>query len=275
MEYLNEDYGEINLTAISINTNRVVSANRVTKDDGPFKCKNCGMEMVVRKCSNKRDHFAHKAKLTDVGYKDHSLHDQCKCELFAELCKIPTKGKWGKEILIPAKGNVPALKPDICGRLYEKPIAIEIQKSSYTPKFIMDKTRYYSERNIYVLWIIPLKNPIQNTEFRPRLYEKFLHTMYFGHVFYWYEGLGSKLLSVKYESVTRYIEDFEFYSEDGELQTGGGYNKFLKNIKMPLMKEVDIALDFITYERMENVHPKYKELSIDSCKILNLKNKQL
>ena len=56
--------------------NQKVEATSVTKSDGPFYCAKCGSEAIVRKCSEKEDHFAHKAAKTPIATKkDKRLHE--------------------------------------------------------------------------------------------------------------------------------------------------------------------------------------------------------
>lgn len=60
-------------------TNEIVHASLVRKSDGPFYCPVCLSEAIVRKCSDKADHFAHFAKQSPAIDKKHrDLHDVCR-----------------------------------------------------------------------------------------------------------------------------------------------------------------------------------------------------
>ena len=65
--------------AIIEKTGKRVYCAYVTKKDGPFYCPKCNSTAIVRKCSEKEDHFAHKPRLSPVlTAKDQSLHTECK-----------------------------------------------------------------------------------------------------------------------------------------------------------------------------------------------------
>lgn len=112
--------------------NKIVYANYVTKSDGPFYCPVCLSDVIIRKCTEKVDHFAHNARQSPIiGKKDRLLHEQCQNEILEYLQKSFPSGKWEKERPIP-KNEIYDLKeviPDISGRIDELPIAIEVQIS--------------------------------------------------------------------------------------------------------------------------------------------------
>src|SRR5690625_7561282 len=53
-------FGLIGGAARTLHTGELVYAAGCTKADGPFYCGTCYSDAVVRKCTEKRDHFAHK-----------------------------------------------------------------------------------------------------------------------------------------------------------------------------------------------------------------------
>jgi len=88
--------------------------------------------------------------------------------LQAPFCYI-SDGRWETER--PIKENkekkLSALRPDISGRINEKPVAIEIQASSLTIPEIIKRTKSYSKRKIAILWVVPLLEELKKYAISP------------------------------------------------------------------------------------------------------------
>jgi competence protein CoiA len=239
--------------ALEIRTGQRIHANEATKKDGPFICPSCLSDAVVRKCVEKIDHFAHKAPLTPVIPKGETeLHNSCKLEIRDCLMNLYPDGKWACERPIEENKakKIPRLVPDISGRMGTAPVVIEVQASSLTIPRISKRAAAYNARNIAVLWIVPLTEPIETHPFRPRLYERYLHSIYFGRTYYWWPGFGVNVQPVHYGIAYRYIDKSEWYSNDGEQHEAGGYEKPYKIIKKPeLCRLLDITKDFSLHQR--------------------------
>lgn len=152
-------FGLIQGPAKNIYTQKKYYASLATKADGPFYCPVCNSEAIIRKCSEKIDHFAHSARLTPViGAHESELHSQCKNEICNQLSKNFPDGKWEVERIIPENKNidVPELRPDISGRINQERVAIEIQVSALSITKILKRCSAYSKRGIALLWIVPL-----------------------------------------------------------------------------------------------------------------------
>jgi hypothetical protein len=224
-----------------------VDAHAVTKDDGPFFCPLCFSDVIVRKCSDKIDHFAHKANYTPIPLgRNTQLHHSCRDTINDILCKQYPEGKWATEREIPAKGKQRAVIPDISGRIDGKPIAIEVQRSPYTLPKIVEKLKIYSALNIHVLWVIPLTRKLPIEEFRPRLFELFLHKFCYGRVYYWEPDSPDLLKAVHYSPAARYIESSTWFDKDAMAERSeGGYYLTYKTIKKPNIGGIlDISKDF-------------------------------
>ena len=243
--------------------NRRIFAENAVKGAGPFYCPHCLSDAIVRKDrgSGKLDHFAHIAAKT-------KLHKDCKNEICNSLIQMFPDGQWETERPIPAniEKDFPGLVPDISGRIIRKKngeleiikVIIEVQRSFLQIPIINRRTIAYSSRNpkVYILWVVPLREPINAEPFRPRLFERFLHSMYFGRVYYWWPGMGCNVLPVHFGRTKRYIEVSTWF-EDGEEKSGGGYDKLYKTIKLPIFEEpVNIGQEFIASE--ENGFDPYK-----------------
>jgi len=243
------------LVAHTVEGHEEVEAKYVTKEDGPFYCPDTFEELIVRKCAEKVDHFAYKGRKSPTASKESELHKACKAELLALLEAKYPNGKWKAERHFEAKPqkDYAELQADLSGRIGEAdgtPVIIEIQKSSVSLELIKHRTKEYNKRTAYILWIIPLTKELGEENFRPRLFERFLHTMYYGRVYYWHEGDGSILTPVHFDTAYRWIEESTWYDEHGEEQTAGGYDKAFTRTKKPLYgSPVDLLIDFTTKNR--------------------------
>jgi hypothetical protein len=269
--------GLLNCIARKQSDNSEVFASKVTKADGPFYCPSCLSDAIVRKCTEKKDHFAHKSRQSPIILsKDIELHNKCRDEICLELQSRFPEGKWATERTIPENKNkgIKERKPDISGRINGKPIAIEVQASSYTIERIYQKTIDYFKLGISVLWIIPLKTELGNEPFRPRLFEKYLHSLYYGKAYYYLPGESLTLIPVHFSPAKRWIEETSWFEEGGIERNEGGYFLTYRTIKMPNYGlPVDISKDFTIIEHF-GFSPKNVKKEIPRCSLLqsNLKN---
>ncbi|POZ53216.1 competence protein CoiA family protein [Methylovulum psychrotolerans] len=228
-------FGLVEGKAKNIRTHQFHYAETVSKLDGPFYCAVCYSDVILRKCVDKKDHFAHKTPLSPVIPKGESeRHELCKKSFCKHLSSIFPDGHWETER--PIKENkekkLSALRPDISGRINGFPVAIEIQASSLTIPEIIKRTASYSKRKIAILWIVPLLEKLQNTPFRPRQYERYFHSIYYGRVYYWWPELEGNVIPVHYGSAKRHMEYRLWYDENGDVQEAGGFDKLYKVINI-------------------------------------------
>lgn len=260
--------------------NSKVSASFVIKNDGPFFCSVCLSDAIVRKCTEKADHFAHKGRLSPaINSKNIELHNKCKNEIWEYLKSKFPNGNWATERAIPpveTKGWKNELVPDISGRFGTKkdpPVAIEIQKTAYTLNRIHDKTIEYAKRNIFVIWIVPLSKDLGKKPFRPRLYEKYLHSIYYGRTYYWTPQSSPKIIPIHYSPTKRWIEEKTWFDvEEGEEKTAGGFYLSYKTLKNPNYgQECFLDKDFKPDDR-PCFMPKNQKKKVPKCKIFIDKN---
>jgi competence protein CoiA len=263
-------------TARKVAGNSLVHASDVTKTDGPFYCEETFEELIVRKCIEKIDHFAYKARTSPIAKKESELHKVCKEELLEILTKTFPDGKWEAERQNFNEDYAKGYKrvvPDLSGKINDKGLIIEIQKSTLSVTKILHRTEQYSKRGGYILWIIPLIDELGNENFRPRLFERFLHTMYYGRVYYWYRGNGTKLIPAHFGTAERWIEESTWYDENGEEQIAGGYEKPFLRVKKPdYGKIVDLTTDF-KFDDRNSFELENDKLSAPKSKIFMDKNK--
>lgn len=223
--------------AVNLHTGARWAASLATRADGPFFCATCFSDVVVRKCAEKVDHFAHVARLSPVfGAKEIALHNACTREICEDLAARFPDGNWAVERPIrPSKdGVIPQLVPDISGRMGNKvPVVVEVQVSALTVPKIIQRTTAYAQRRLSLVWVVPLREPLGAEPFRPRLYERYFHSIFWGRVYYWWPGMGAIVQPVHYGPTTRLIPVSE-WRENGEDMSAGGYMRRYKTIKMPV-----------------------------------------
>jgi len=253
--------------------NSNIHASAAHKRDGPFYCPDTYEELIVRKCVDKIDHFAYKVRYSPIVTKPETeLHKACKHEILKSLTEMFPEGKWEVERQTFKENKEKGLKrviPDISGRNTASncPIIIEIQASFLSISQIIQRTLEYSKRGAFILWVIPLKQPLGTDNFRPRLFERFLHQMYYGRIYYWRPGLGRNVMPVHYDTAERYIEENTWYEEGGFERTEGGYFKSYRRIKSPNFgKVLDIGNDFVAHER-EKFTPTNEKMEVPACRV--------
>lgn len=240
--------------------NKSINAVQATKVDGPFYCPKCHSDAIVRKCNIKDDHFAHKANLSLLfGNGESQLHKDCKAEILKDLQEQFPNGNWAMER--PINGNqekgLSDVVPDLSGRIDGKAVVIEVQRSFLNLKTILKRTEEYRKRGVAILWIVPLKEDLPEKNFRPRLFEKFLHSMYYGRIYYWQKGFRARVLPVHYKICYRYIEVSSWFDTDlQEEMVVGGYEKAYKTIKEPIYFDdlIEIWKDFFCENAKEWSH---------------------
>lgn len=262
-------FGLVGGWARNLYTHCECHASSCSKSDGPFYCPVCHSDAVVRKCAQKRDHFAHVARLTPViGPKETELHKACKKEICTLLQNRHPSGNWEteREIRENKDKGISRLVPDISGRINGKPVVIEVQASALTIRRIVKRSRGYVQRGIAILWVVPLYEPLGDLPFRPRLYERYLHSIYYGRTYYWWAGQGVTLRPVHYGRAIRHVE-YREWSEGGSIMSGGDYDAEYKIIKTPVCgRDIAIDEDFNIHSREQFV-PENERKAVPSCLI--------
>lgn len=266
-------HGLVGGVALLADLKTAVTAAYVQKTDGPFYCRTCLSEAIVRKCSDKEDHFAHKALVTPTGLnKDTVFHHRVRDELFAILKERYPSGNWKTEVKI-ADDALGTFIPDIAGYFGERgkefpAVAVEVQLSPYSPSYIKKKTDFYAKKNIHVLWIVPLIKPLENAVFRPRRYELYLHSLYMGYVFYYEPDKAGVLKPVHYGPAMRYIEPRSFFDENAEEQYVGDFYLKYKTLKEPKCGDELFIADAIAKVCSAWQNPNNGRLSVPERKIM-------
>lgn len=248
-------FGLVGGEAIQMKTGVRIAAHIAQRSDGPFACPRCWTKAIVHKDrgGGRIDHFAHNAPLTPlIPHGESEIHRVAKNEICDALKALAPDGKWEVERRIQKneKRETPDLVPDISGYLGKQPLVIEVQWSTLSLATILKRSKAYFRWRTPVLWILPLREDFTG-EFRPRSFERYLHSMYFGRVYYWRQGDGLRVTPTHYVPVQRWIDTREWTDAEGE-QSGGGFQKMLRVVKTAhTTAPIDITRDFFAEERNE------------------------
>ncbi|NQU77676.1 competence protein CoiA, partial [Candidatus Falkowbacteria bacterium] len=144
------------LCAIHKETQQSVFASLVEREHKPFYCQCCKDLVILKKGQIRTHHFAHKPPVTcEYGVGETEKHRQCKMEIYNFL-----KGKpYVRNLKMEAHlGNV---RPDISAYIKNFPVAIEVQCSNLSLETIIQRTKKYYQKNVFVLWISPWSKGLQ------------------------------------------------------------------------------------------------------------------
>lgn len=236
------------------------------KTVGPFYCPECRGELNLKKGKVRIHHFAHKPPFTcQYGNGESEIHYRVKRELFLALSGYPNCRKCEIE------RRLDGLRPDISLYVGDYPVAIEIQKSSMAVEDIIKKVDAYNKLGIYLLYLFPESGPKIFNRFRyfdenmgayyhkvirPNQWEKFIHSLFYGRVYFWNGSLEVKAV---------HFDPYELYIEMSDW--GGGYYKNSKQMRSPLEYTdglLHIVEDFKGINRGEyNMEP----FTIPCCKL--------
>jgi competence protein CoiA len=212
------------------------------KANAPFFCLTCGDEVILRTGTSRTSHFAHANPLAcKYGIGESELHRRIKKEIFDALTWQPNVHNL---VLERPLGTV---RPDISFYLDDVPVAIEVQISSLSVEEIMRRTIEYFRKGIYVLWLLPWTPKLDGKRYTPTIWEKWLHTLYFGRVYYWTDGLH--VVDYSFEPSFKTIPQKTWYAK-GRKVTAGGYSVRSKRYKTPVRgKMLNLLKDFGENER--------------------------
>lgn len=215
------------------------------KENGPFSCLECGDPVILRTGRNRINHFAHEYPLAKHYAENESdEHRRCKMEIYEALLRHPHASRVAMERRIGETN-----RPDVSALIAGVPVAIEVQLSNLSIETIMSRTIDYHRRGIYVLWLLQWTPALDQPRYTPRVWEKWIHTAYFGRVYYWTRGL--EVVSYHFEPSLRSVPRKTWYAKNGQQMTGGGYSQRSKRFRAPTRgRTCNLATDFGPRERL-------------------------
>jgi len=195
------------LSAYDRNEDDVV-AWEVTRDQAPFFCPECGESVVVKKGQFKIHHFAHLPdSACTYGVGESEEHRQAKYQIYEALSQHASVKS------LKVERNLRDVRPDVsfCWQ-GEHEVAVELQISAISPGEVARRTRSYTAKNMSMLWITPYHRRVSGLiPYRTRVWERYLHALYFGKIYYWIAG--EELLPVHFERYSLGTVSREWYDE--------------------------------------------------------------
>ncbi len=229
---------------IALAYDELVTAKDVCKEDGPFLCLQCAALLQLKKGTIKAHHFAH---LIDAGcrrgYGEGERHRQLKEEICATLVSSPQVSGLQQE-----RRELKLVYPDISFWFHGKGwIAVEAQVTAISVGTIRRRVQTYTKQGIALLWVLPWSEALVDGErYRPTRWERYLHALYRGKLFYW--SPEQRLQPVSYGDVTTTGEPFVWYQDKEEWLAAGQPHKSKIYKRLHLHPQVGVLdLVAVTY----------------------------
>lgn len=213
-------------------SDETVMAWEVTREDGPFFCPECEEEVILKQGSIVLPHFAHYPEAScSYGTGESEQHRRAKYEIYEALKAHPDVS------YLKVERYLREVRPDVSFLCQGKwRVAIEMQISAISPEEIAHRTRWYAAKNIWVLWITPYHNNLSSfTPYNTRVWERYLHALYFGRVYYWLSGI--QVLPVHFEPYVQEGGTLEWYYDEDEQKE----KLRLKDIYSPVLRNLELA----------------------------------
>jgi competence CoiA-like predicted nuclease len=160
-----------------------VLAEEVELSDGPIYCSACREQLILKKGRKVVAHFAHwpDAECDYSNEGESEEHRLAKLEIYRALLQAPgvTDVRLDRYLRV--------VRPDVSFVLNGELVAIEIQLSLLSPEKIEGRTTVYARRNLAVLWMPSFSMELLEQRYAPKDWERYLHRMYYGKVYYWFE----------------------------------------------------------------------------------------
>ena len=239
------------LTALTQNPETKVISAFVEKTEGPFFCAECKSKLVLKKGQVRVHHFSHTPPVNcTYGQGESQQHLKCKLEIYEALQKKENVDK------LELERGLSGIRPDISFRVDKKYyVGIEVQISTLSLDEIYRRTKRYHDLKIAVCWVLPFSNEINEEKMSPKIWEKWIHSTYFGRVYYLFDGL--KVLPVHFDPYLLDVPLSSWYESGGTEVSVGGYSRYSKRYRRALVHDpIDLVDDFSPKKRnafqMEN-----------------------
>src|SRR5579875_380392 len=199
------------LTALA--HNELVAAKDVCKDDGPFLCLECSAPLQLKEGI---------------------------CATLASSSQV--RG------LQQERRGLRLVYPDISFWLRGKGwIAVEAQVTDISVDTIQRRVQTYTERGIALLWVLPWNEAlVDGDRYRPTRWERYLHALYRGKLFYW--SPEQRLQPVSLKDMTTTGDPFVWYQDKEKWLAAGQPRKSKIYKRLSLHPQVDVLdLTSVTY----------------------------
>jgi competence protein CoiA len=226
------------LTARRKSDGQTVFAAEERPTDGPYACLVCNEIVILKSGNSKTSHFAHAYPLAShFGENESETHRRCKMEIYKALLREPYVSQ------VEIEGPLGDLRPDILAEIRGARVAIEVQLSTLSIETIIQRTKKYGRKGIYVLWLLQWTPELNEERYNPRPFEKWIHAAYFGQLYYWLSGLD--VVAYHFEPALKAVPEYSWRSSLGRTMTAGGYTRRLKRIRRPIRgQKFNLLKDF-------------------------------
>ncbi len=216
-------------TAVRIDT-LPESELRLASRSKNLSCLECGERLIYKHGEIRIAHFAHYAANPNCDFSNETIeHEETKLFMW-KLLKEHNPGMTFDDV----EHTKNERRYDVFFRLGTGlEIAVEVQHTVVPTASIEDKLRDATSQNVHVLYaLVPGAGYLNRDAKRGngiiivKESELFLHKTYYGRVYYAGEGV---VASVHFDQATTHVEARSWYNQEGEEQSGGGYDKRLKS----------------------------------------------
>lgn len=223
------------LTAYDRNgENRI--AGRTERVDGPFFCKACRAEVILRKGNVVVHHFAHRPPAACAyGAGETQMHLRAKLAIFEAACAAPGVTGAGLEERFSMDGLTRI--PDISFTKDGCRVAVEVQRKDLTRETLFSRTRALSLLGFSVVWVLPDMSVLRLHDDKDageacRARELFdaMQEQNYGVLYVW-SGAGDTVVPVHLGKLRRYVEAKDYINGDGEECWADTYYKTLPSMR--------------------------------------------
>ena len=233
----------IMLCAIRKSDRATVMASTEDRAAGEFQCPACESEVILHKGRLRIPHFSHKATVSCAyGLGETEIHRRCKAEIYEALLHAPHVSD------VKLERYLKDVRPDVSARISGVLVAIEVQISNLSVETVIRRTEEYARRGIYLLWLAQWTPSLDNRNYSPRPWERWVHAAYFGRVYYWFGR--TQVVPYHFEPFEVHVRKHSWHAPGGRKMTAGGYRRVSRRFKSPVRgRTLDILKDFLHRER--------------------------
>jgi competence protein CoiA len=221
-------------------------APEVERGGDTYRCPERKSVVVLKKCRLKTDHFAHKPPVTcEYGVGESENHRTSKLAIYQSLKSFNDVTK------LKLERGLQTIRPDVSFKFQDAFVAFELQISSLTVESIIRRTVDYGKKPpIALLWIPQWTGRLAKAFYAPSAWERWLHAVYFGQVYYWKNGL--KVVPCHFGECYLWKRGRSWHTNEGDERRAGGYWRKSKRYVVPLLgQELDLLKDFGSEDRPE------------------------
>lgn len=105
-------------------------------------------------------------------------------------------------------------QPDLFAFIGETNVAVEIQNSDIALTEVSQKIAYYTANDIATLYLIPHSIPGDGSTMVPKEWQRYLHAMYQGNLYYWFDDDKVAVIHLgAYKNSSMMIKNDNFYMQ--------------------------------------------------------------